>query len=433
MSDCKRLRHRSGDLRRVRCRVCRKEINFQSYSDHLELTHPEEDPKDRREFGQARLFGGVMAKKVVEHMPENTPEYKSENKSDEDEDVSMEETRETVDLQDKEDEEMLVPDREDSINEGGEEISVIKTKEVKDVILRMLERDGAQVSFEDCTTEEEKLNKCLLIVGKRMKVKQEASNLVAMLEDLKLVEGKEIDEKVEAKDVDTIVRLARNLEELLEVDVLKACEAGKGVVCVLCGTIFQSLVFRNLKVSLRRHLKLATHIEKGKEREQSALAEDKWEARNRSIGKTVGGLVYHLVHNGRPDSDLPKLIYRVKMAGGDVGDINHSHNLVGSLLPEISKAVKMRIKRFMNSPMVATGSLPPCNIMADKATDKRDSRHLVGILTLNPGGTTLFQAFFLGAPKCAGGSGEVLTNSIVDVVSDFVSSTQYRGFTGDGV
>ena len=59
-------------------------------------------------------------------MPENTPEYNS------DEDVSMEETRETVDLQDKEDEEMLVLDREDSINEGGEEISVIKTKEVKD-------------------------------------------------------------------------------------------------------------------------------------------------------------------------------------------------------------------------------------------------------------------------------------------------------------
>ena len=170
--------------------MCRKEINFQSYSDHLELTHPEEDPKDRREFGQARLFGGVMAKKVVEHMPENTPEYKSENKSDEDEDVSMEETRETVDLHDKEDEEMLVPDREESINEGGEEISVIKTKEVKDVILRMLERDGAQVSFEDCTTEEEKLNKCLLIVSKRMKVRHKASNLVTMLEDLKLEEGK---------------------------------------------------------------------------------------------------------------------------------------------------------------------------------------------------------------------------------------------------
>ena len=124
--------------------MCRKEINFQSYSDHLELTHPEEDPKDRREFGQARLFGGVMAKKVVEHMPENTPEYKS------DEDVSMEETRETVDLQDKEDEEMLVLDREDSINEGGEEISVIKTKEVKDSKLSIKTAERSSMDLHRC-------------------------------------------------------------------------------------------------------------------------------------------------------------------------------------------------------------------------------------------------------------------------------------------
>jgi hypothetical protein len=115
------------------------------------------------------------------------------------------------------------------------------------------------------------------------------------------------------------------------------------------------------------------------------------------------------------------------MAGGDVGDINHSHNLVGKLLPEISEVVRLRIKRFMGSTMAATGYPPPCNIMADKATDKRDSRHLVGILTLNPGGTTLFEAFFLGCPKCARGTGEVLTNSIVEVVSDFITNTQYRG------
>jgi len=144
-------------------------------------------------------------------------------------------------------------------------------------------------------------------------------------------------------------------------------------------------------------------------------------------------LVYILIYNGRPDRDLPKLIYRVKQAGGDVGDINHSHNLVGKLLPDIAQVVRSRIKKFMGSPMAATGSLPPCNITADKATDKRDSRHLIGILTLNPGGTSLFKAFFLGAPKCARGTGEELTASIVAVVDEFVTSVQYRGFTGDGV
>ena len=39
------------------------------------------------------------------------------------------------------------------------------------------------------------------------------------------------------------------------------------------------------------------------------------------------------------------------MAGADVGDINHSHNLVAKLLPEFSEVVRSRIKRFMSSTM----------------------------------------------------------------------------------
>ena len=65
MSEQGRKQQRSGELRRVRCRVCREELKFQSYSDHIKAVHPEEDPRDRREFGQAKLFGGVMVKKVT--------------------------------------------------------------------------------------------------------------------------------------------------------------------------------------------------------------------------------------------------------------------------------------------------------------------------------------------------------------------------------
>ena len=67
-------------------------------------------------------------------------------------------------------------------------------------------------------------------------------------------------------------------------------------------------------------------------------------------------------------------------------------------------------------------------------TQFRDSRHLVGVLTLNPGGATLFKAFYFGAPKCPRGTGDHLTDSIVKVVTPFLaSSSQYRGFSGDGV
>ena len=87
------------------------------------------------------------------------------------------------------------------------------------------------MSFGDCKTEEEKLNKCLLLVDKRLKVKQETTNLVNMLEELKLVERRgEVGEKVndtEIRDADSLLRQARNVEELMEVEVFKTQEAGK--------------------------------------------------------------------------------------------------------------------------------------------------------------------------------------------------------------
>ena len=111
----------------------------------------------------------------------------------------MEETGESIEVKE---EVMGVENVDDENNIKEEENSVVGTKEIKDVILKILESEGAHVSFEDCTTEEERLNKCLLLVDKRLKVKQEATNLVNMLKDLKLVEGMgEVDEKVvEVKD-----------------------------------------------------------------------------------------------------------------------------------------------------------------------------------------------------------------------------------------
>ena len=62
----KRVQPCTGEFRRVRCRVCRKEINYQFYTNHLEVSHPEEDSNDRRDAGQTRLFGGIMVKRVAQ-------------------------------------------------------------------------------------------------------------------------------------------------------------------------------------------------------------------------------------------------------------------------------------------------------------------------------------------------------------------------------
>ena len=144
----------------------------------------------------------------------------------------------------------------------------------------------------------------------------------------------------------------------------------------------------------------------------------------------IGRLVYLIVNDARADADLPVMIYMLQKAGADCGDLNHSSKFVTSLLPFLSKAVEDRVHRLLNTPMVATGCLPPVNIMADKATEKRDSRHLIGALTYNPGGPTLYKAIFLGCPLCDKGSGDHLTKSITTVTDVCIKPCQYCGFTG---
>ena len=63
-----RKRARSGELRKIDCRVCQSTLNFQSYKDHLTSKHPEENSRDLRGQSQAALFfggGGAAAAAAV--------------------------------------------------------------------------------------------------------------------------------------------------------------------------------------------------------------------------------------------------------------------------------------------------------------------------------------------------------------------------------
>ena len=105
--------------------MCREELNFQSYSDHIKAVHPEEDPRDRRELGQAKLFGGVMVKKVTKETSQEhdkSIEDACPSPSNEEVDVSMDETVGPVDILD-EYEEILGEDEEviEDVNVNEEE------------------------------------------------------------------------------------------------------------------------------------------------------------------------------------------------------------------------------------------------------------------------------------------------------------------------
>ena len=50
-------------MARVKCRVCKQDVNFQYYKEHLKSRHPGEDEKDLRGFGQPKLFEVSINKK----------------------------------------------------------------------------------------------------------------------------------------------------------------------------------------------------------------------------------------------------------------------------------------------------------------------------------------------------------------------------------
>ena len=89
MMDEQKTRERTGLLQKVKCRVCKKEINQQYYSDHLKSKHPEEKSDNLRAAGQGSLAnwagaGGVKRKLLSERGEEG--------------DASLEEATGTTDL-----------------------------------------------------------------------------------------------------------------------------------------------------------------------------------------------------------------------------------------------------------------------------------------------------------------------------------------------
>ena len=70
-------------LHKVKCRVCRKEVNYQGYKDHLKAQHPEEDSEILRDFNQPTLFGGLKRKKSGEEEEKEKKEEEEDEKNKE--------------------------------------------------------------------------------------------------------------------------------------------------------------------------------------------------------------------------------------------------------------------------------------------------------------------------------------------------------------
>ena len=217
--------------------------------------------------------------------------------------------------------------------------------------------------------------------------------------------------------------------------------------CLVCGETFKyssnlnqsfetckmGSEFSNLKRHLKDHLSSGLHTSQAQSDEAAKLIWEKEEGRNKQVGLRLGRLVYFLIYHGRPHDDYTQLVYISVANGSDCGDINHSKKFVDFFLPYLATAERGRLKALLSTRMEATGCLPPVNIFADKATHQRNTRQLVGVITLNPGGQDLLVALLLGLPLCSKGDGSSLCTNIEDVTKAYVNDEQVKCFTGNGV
>ena len=340
------------------------------------------------------------------------------------------------------------------VNYNGENKTEGNTKLLKMIstqVEKIVSKVVPNLDLSECKTEEDVVFKSLGAIQATVNLTENIASLkeaMEIFEEKAGIKTKPKDQEkpegasINMKSLDELISEARSVKEILS----KVPEfehrpetSGKEIVCVVCQTTFsydnklkqdftdnslQSEKFRNTKKNLRHHLDSNTHTAMLKEDEVKSVLWAKEEKRNKAVGLVLGRIVYYIVHKGRPDTDFPLLVYLSAAGGTDCGDINHSFHFVSSLLPDLAAAVRRRLKRMLETRLEATGELPPVNLIADKATHQRETRQLVGGITVNPGGSELLTALLFGIPKCAGGSGNDLAESVIRGSDSFVQPSQ---------
>ena len=326
---------------------------------------------------------------------------------------------------------------------------------VNEKLDQIVKKVKPDLDMSDCRSAEDIALKSLGAIQATLNVASDIKNLNKAIEQFEesigiQKQGVEEEPAIRIKTIKESLNEARSLKDIIE----KVPEfehrpenIGKEVQCIVCDTTFKyscelqhdfvssnmDQKFRYLKQNLGRHLETAIHKTHLQQEQAKEIISYKEERRNKAVGLVLGRIVYYIIYKGRPDTDYPQLVYLSAACGSDCGDINHSFIFVSKFLPYLAAALRERIKNMLGTRLLSTGALPPVNLIADKATHQRETRQLVGCITVNPGGQELLVALLLGIPKCAGGSGNDLCNNILEAVDPFISAQQVCGFTGDGV
>ena len=193
-------------------------------------------------------------------------------------------------------------------------------------------------------------------------------------------------------------------------------------------TDIMSRAFRNLKISISRHLKRDAHKDAISQNENTTIKMKNESNRNNAIALRVGCACYKIYYRGRPYTDYEDQVFLLHKCGVDVGDINHSYKFPQKFLESVAEVVKDNVKCYLKNPLPQTGFAPPVKVLADKATYKHRTRQFVGLTSIIPDSDDLLQYMFLGLPVVKLHTGEGVGQSIISVLEEFeISAEQFQG------
>jgi hypothetical protein len=311
---------------------------------------------------------------------------------------------------------------------------------------RIIKYIRAEVDVSDCNNNEYfELDKKIQVLERYLIVKESMKEFEESVKEFKEVCGNVRKESVE-EDVEDFkdCKSIKDIEKLGDFEYKLSEEA---IVCSVCEKKIagytadqednflgkkQSRKFVNLKVSLKKHLTSKGHQEKMKESRVRAKQEENIMGREKRICAVMGNISFYLLKNGRPNSDFTPLVNILSKAGVDVGDLNHSTEFVANWASVCGEVVQKRVQQYFQTLLPQTGRRPPAKVIADKATWKHETRMVSGLVTVVPDTAELIQAFFTGSKACPGGSGDAMTESLVEVVSPYIDRSQYLGIAADG-
>ena len=91
--------------------------------------------------------------------------------------------------------------------------------------------------------------------------------------------------------------------------------------------------------------------------------------------------------------------------------------------PSVTNVIHGRVKKFLETPMVQTGHLPPSGVAADKGTYKHRSRQFLSCVTVMPGGNNWLEVLTCGQPVVTQGS------TGLELAKNMKSGFDYVGLT----